>query len=196
MSTVHPIDERHAFGHWLSGFTDGEGSFFLGLHRSETAQRRIQARFYFSIVLRADDHAILTKIKEFLGCGAIYFRSNYVRPSANTKPSYTFRVHRIADLKDFVIPQFRNYPLRAKKARDFVIWEQGVLLAERVASRKKEGRRDSRGVHAKWTQSELDQFQEMVELLRQQRRFNEQTLALPERQLPKPDLWAPFDTEA
>src|SRR5690348_2560353 len=97
------------FGHWLAGFTDGEGCFTIIKNGSRFGCK-------FEISLRDDDLQILEEIRDYLGVGVIYFRP---------KPQATYRVHRKQDcavIQDF----FHNFPLRAKKAEDFIIWSKAV----------------------------------------------------------------------
>jgi hypothetical protein len=57
------------FGHWLSGFTDGEGCFH---GRVVPSRQKSSIIVSFSIALRADDLRILEEIRQALGVGGIY----------------------------------------------------------------------------------------------------------------------------
>lgn len=158
-----PADvDREAFGHWLSGFTDGEGSFGLYLHRWSATQQTRGYSARFTIALRADDLPALQLIRSFWGCGRLGTDKQQRLPRG--KPSAVLILTRIADLCSAVIPHFERYPLRAKKARDFVIWRQGVELIRHVTSRKRRDR-------VKWLPEHHEEFVRLAGELRQSREF-------------------------
>lgn len=152
------IDRDH-FGWWLSGLTDGEGCFFLGVYSPRGIQ---EPRAKFAIGLRQDDEPILRQIQSYFGCGSIY-AGNYKRRTTNAKPDYSFRLVRIVDCLQ-AVRFFDGHPLRSKKANDFIIWKQAVHLMDRVSCRRRSGAR-------KWTYSDLDQFCHLHAELRRIRKF-------------------------
>jgi len=167
-----PEDEdRDAFGHWLSGFTDGEGCFSLhsSLRNGKRKTKYGQKHAVFIIQLRIDDSHILDLIQSFLGCG---IRDNF--PQRNlSNPSAAFRVHNSHDLLNTVIPNFMKYPLRAKKRRDFEIWKKGVELIYRISQRKRRRRRyKSGGFLSRWTDDESREFATLISALRDQRKID------------------------
>jgi hypothetical protein len=172
--------DRDAFGHWFSGFTDGEGCFYLGCVKHRRANTPI-AQFYIN--LRQDDRAILEEIRAFLGVGVIYGHVTN-QSQRNAKPQSAFWVHRAKDVNLVLVPHFEKYPLRAKKARDFHIWKQGAELVYRVRCRP----RRSLGRHGsavRWTDAELAEFDTLASSLRQQRRFETtEMLSLPTKDKP------------
>lgn len=110
-----------AFGHWLAGFVDGEGSFFCALR-----PRRNGREFYgsFAITLRADDLPILVDVHNFLGVDTLYNQRN-----GRWSPQSRLLVQNQAG-RARVIDVFDRYPLRAKKAVDYALWREAVLLAD------------------------------------------------------------------
>ena len=170
-----PDIDRNAFGNWLSGFTDGEGCFTL----KKVASRRYPGGFCpaagFRIVLRADDGPVLLLAQSFWNCGRLILRAG--KPPSrrpNAKPQSSFRIEVMQDLASVIVPHFEKYPLRAKKAADFVIWRQAVLLAWRVQQRfQGRVRSTGRGVCAtKWALTEKKEFSSLVDALSHQRRFD------------------------
>lgn len=111
--------------HYIAGFVDGEGCFCVSISKHKTLKRRIEVRPEFEIELRADDRAILEKIKQIIGCGTIYLLS-YDR--YKWLPHAKFKVANIKDLREKVIPFFQKYPLQAKKAEVFLIWSKIVEM--------------------------------------------------------------------
>ena len=105
-----------AFGHWLAGLIDGEGSFGIG-----RVKRGYGARL--SVQLRNDDSAILTEIHVRTGRGSIGRRS----ARSNSRPGCVWMVQSRADTEELV-EILDQYPLRSKKAADYVIWRRAVEL--------------------------------------------------------------------
>ncbi len=173
--------DRDAFGHWLSGFTDGEGCFYLG---AEVRRSRRTPVAWLSLSLRADDAAILEAIRDYLGCGKITGR-----PRSTSRPQTELRIIRTSDLMLRVVPHFERYPLRAKKARDFVIWKEAVTLFYRVSLRIAQGRPRRQGTFAKWTDAERVQFDVFRAALRAQRVYDAPAVVAPEAPPPARGLF-------
>jgi hypothetical protein len=111
-----------AFGHWLAGFIDGEGCFMV--YGPEGGHRRCCK---FTLKLRGDDVAVLVEIVEKTGIGRVRHQPNKQR----TLPQYGWLVDTKADCVALVVLLDR-YPLRAKKARDYAIWREGVAEWNRM----------------------------------------------------------------
>lgn len=103
-----------AFGNWIAGFTDGEGSF--NITRSDQ-----RFKCMFSIKLRRDDKSILQEIQSQLDVGRIVMLAG----RKTSKPQAGFQVdskHDCVVIKNL----FQKFPLRAKKSTDFKIWSAAV----------------------------------------------------------------------
>lgn len=163
-----PDVDRDAFGNWLSGFTDGEGHFSL---RCSKATRDTRAST-FQINLRCDDLPILEQIQSYLGCGTIYQVIVKSRDGCNRRPQSQWVVFRNSELMRIVIPHFERYPLRAKKARDFIIWRKGVELLHQIGKRPRRGRPSGTGRLPSWTDLEKREYQSLAVTLRAVRHFD------------------------
>lgn len=159
-----PTDiDRIVFGHWLSGFTDGEGCFLL--YSSPPL-----ARARFLINLRFDDFPILQTIQSYFSCGIL--SEKLASPSRHLwNPQVRFYIDKPCDLMDYVIPHFETFPLRAKKAADFIIWSNGVRLLHRIGSRKRRSRGFGKGTYPVWMPEERSDFSLISQELKKQRRF-------------------------
>ena len=153
---------RDAFGHWLAGFTDGEGCFYLGLNTGGSGKKYGLA--HFTLTLRADEMPILQTIKQRLGCGNIYFRRI---SKGERKSAASYAVVRQSDLTGIIVPFFERYSLRAKKARDFAIWKRGVQLITNL-KRSPVGRNP-----CKWTPDVIETFKGIISELRQVREYDD-----------------------
>ena len=111
------------FGHWLAGFTDGEGNFH-GTNNHGQA---------FRINLREDDKLILEEIKNRLGCGVIHFLKK-TKYNPKQRNQYQYTVATLVDLINIIMPFFDKYQLRAKKKQDYLIWRSKLLEKWRYAS--------------------------------------------------------------
>lgn len=167
--------DREEFGHWLSGFADGEGCFMLTMttyHYKGAVTRNPRARF--QIILRADDEAILQQIQSYFCVGSLRTyaptaRIRATRPGAKSRSIYEVSV--ISQLIDRVIPHFDAYPLRSKKARDYPIWRQGVCMIRDVMARPIVGFGGKGGSAPRYYSEERKRFEEMVKEIRDGRSF-------------------------
>lgn len=108
MKKLHP--------QYIVGFVDGEGSFSVSIYKDKTMRTKINVRPEFEIELRADDREILEKIQNTLGCGIIY-DCNYER--YGWYPHVKYKISKIHDLNEKLIPFFDKYSLQAKKVKTF-----------------------------------------------------------------------------
>ncbi len=165
MANHHPIKpfpsdiDRDEFGHWLSGFVDGEGCFRLATQAKSTTNHSRSA--VFKIGLRSDEREIIEQIRSYFGIGTI----SEFHPKANPNPMALYGVNRSDQLKNIIVPHFEKHPLRAKKKRDFEIWRMGVELLFSVRNRKC----DSHG--RKWRSEEIEEFAYLESTLKNQRQF-------------------------
>jgi hypothetical protein len=70
-----------------------------------------------------------------------------------------------------VIPHFENHPLRAKKARDFIIWKDGIELLYRISRRPLQRGFGSPGFRLRLTEKDESTFLALVNDLKTQRQF-------------------------
>lgn len=113
-----------AFGHWLAGFVDGEGCFYIArIATTKKGVEYVNYRCAFTIGLRDDDRPVVEEIHATLGMGRLVD----VKPRGiGKRPMVYLQVLNKADVMGLV-ELFDRYPLRAKKARDYAIWREAVL---------------------------------------------------------------------
>jgi hypothetical protein len=174
MAKANPIEpfpadiDRDAFGHYLAGFTDGEGCFGLNVHTYNYSPV-VRPCAAFTINLRADDIPILRLIRSYFGFGTIT-RGSFNKTTR--KNQWTFRVTTVSLLVSSVIPHFERFPLRAKKSRDFLIWREGVVFIQQVITSPRVGR-PGKSQPQHWTRERLEHFLLIRARLKEQRQYVE-----------------------
>lgn len=97
--------------HWISGFVDGEGCFYVSLYKDSTKVKSL----WFQITQHTRDLDLLKELITYFNCGRY---STYGKKYAN------FVVTRISDINMKIIPFFKKYPLQGDKYKSFASFEQ------------------------------------------------------------------------
>jgi hypothetical protein len=113
---------------YIVGFIEGEGCFAITISKHKTKKLGLDARLVFEIELRGDDRPILEKIQKYFGLGNIY-SLNYKR--YGWFPHVKYSVHSLKALKKVIIPFFKKYKLKGKKAKDFKLFCQAVKIFDK-----------------------------------------------------------------
>lgn len=103
---------------YVTGFTDGEGCFFVGIHSDPRLKTGYRVKAIFQIGVHEKDFAILEQIKLFFGVGYI------------TKLGIESVQYRVSGLKDLniIINHFDKYPLLTRKQSDFMLFKEVIDL--------------------------------------------------------------------
>ena len=108
---------------YIVGLVDGEGSFTVYIRDidiEKKALRRVVVEPKFYIKLVEKDKDILYALKDFFGCGSVYFQKD-TRP--NHQHCYRYEVYSRNDLSKVIIPFFRKHkPKFNSKRKDFEIF--------------------------------------------------------------------------
>ncbi|MFO7807705.1 MAG: LAGLIDADG family homing endonuclease [Candidatus Moraniibacteriota bacterium] len=108
---------------YVVGLVDGEGSFTVYVRNPESnkqVKRRaiVEPRFYVKLIEK--DKEILYELKEFFGCGNVYFQGDKRSSHQNC---YRFEVANRKHLSKIIIPFFKRNSLKlASKRCDFEIF--------------------------------------------------------------------------
>jgi hypothetical protein len=94
---------------WVTGFSDGEGSFSMSIFKSKTAAIGWTIEPCFIITLHKRDLELLNSIKNFFSVGSVSLTGNLAR----------FRVRSRSDLQ-VIIAHFNKYPLQTTKLINFL----------------------------------------------------------------------------
>lgn len=126
----HPEGDfsKYSLNPWfVTGFTDGDGSFTLYVSKATTGKLLCKVQPAFTIGLDYKDLILLQEIKKFFGeVGKIHTRKDgsgvqYVISSAK-------------DLTNYVIPHFDTYPLCSQKKADYELFKEIVILIRNKVS--------------------------------------------------------------
>lgn len=108
---------------YIVGLVDGEGSFTVyvrGQKISSGRTRRVNAEPRFYVKLVEKDKKILYQLKEFFGCGNVYFQGDR---RTNHQQCYRYEVENRTHLEEVIIPFFREHTLQfPSKQKDFKIF--------------------------------------------------------------------------
>lgn len=115
---------------WISGFVDGEGTFYVGFNKQPTMKVGVQVLPEFRIVQHKRDIKLLYALKDF-------FKTGVVR--VNHDERYELRVRNIDHLSKIIIPFFEKYPLITQKRFDFIKFKKIVMLMNKKQHLTKEG---------------------------------------------------------
>ena len=107
---------------WISGFSDGEGCFHVGINPNKEMTCGYQVLPEFTVVQHEGDVQILHALKGFFGCGVV--RKNHGDRMA-------FRVRSQEHLTRIILPFFMKHPLKTKKNVDFLKFRDVLLLMEK-----------------------------------------------------------------
>jgi hypothetical protein len=104
---------------WISGFTDGEGTFYVGINKNSTMTVGYQVLPEFRIVQHKKDIKLLYALKKYFGCGVVRI---------NHDDRYELRVRSIEHIKNIIIPHFDRYPLITQKKFDYIKFKKIINL--------------------------------------------------------------------
>ncbi len=108
---------------YIVGLVDGEGSFTVYIKNPERTKRvrrrtRAEPKFYLKLIER--DKSILYDLKDFFGCGNVYFQKDMRK---NHQHCYRYEVTSRKDLMETIIPFFREHTLQlSSKKKDFALF--------------------------------------------------------------------------
>ena len=103
---------------YITGFTDGEGCFFIGISPDSKYKTGYRVKAIFQIGLHEKDFALLEQINLFFGVGKV---------TKLGAESIQYRVSGLDDL-NIIINHFDNYPLLTRKQSDYLLFKEVINL--------------------------------------------------------------------
>jgi hypothetical protein len=104
--------------YYVTGFTDGEGCFFIGLYADYNCKMGYRVKASFQIGLHVKDLPLLEQIQSYFGVGKI---------TKLGAESVQFRATSLEDLI-IIVKQFDAYPLLTRKQSDYLLFKEVINL--------------------------------------------------------------------
>ena len=124
---AYQVSEAPLDPNWVSGFTEGDGSFFVSIS-SKTNQVRVR----YGIGLNNRETPLMLKIQKFFG-GIGTFATNSERKVV------IYTISKARDLTSVILPHFDTHGLRGNKLYNYLIWKEILLLVNSKAHLTPEG---------------------------------------------------------
>lgn len=120
---------------YLSGFTDGEGCFYVGFGKRNDLPLKWQVITEFHVSQNPGGKNVLEFFQKRLGCG--YLKPNH--PKSTKDKSWILIVKDRNDLKEKVIPFFQQHKLHTSKQADFETFTKVLTSIEKGEHLTKQG---------------------------------------------------------
>ena len=114
--------------YWLSGFTSAEGCFYILITKS-TTKIGIRVLLVFQITQHTRDEELIKSFIKYFKCGNIYIKGN----------AFDFKVTKLDDIQNKIIPFFKKYSILGVKALDFADFCKVAELIKEKKHLTKEG---------------------------------------------------------
>ena len=95
---------------WLSGFSEGEGCFYISVYKSSKSKVGLAVQLVFKITQHSRDIQLLRTIEKFFGCGRVEKRK---------KEACDFTVNSLKAFELKIVPFFMKYPVLGSKSLNF-----------------------------------------------------------------------------
>ena len=105
-------DQTIKDANWLAGFTSGEGCYQIYVSKSNTHLLVFQVKLIFTITQHSRDKQLMSSFIKYLKCGSVNLRENVC----------DYRVQKLEDIVNKIIPFFNKYPILGVKALNFQDW--------------------------------------------------------------------------
>lgn len=125
-----PVQVEKINPNWLSGFVSGDGGFHVNIFNSRTNNLGSGVKLIFKLTQHIKDEKLLRSLISYFGCGG-YYRVN---PEVGD-----LLVSNFSDLKNKIIPLFKEYPILGIKSQDFQDFCKVAELMEQKKHLTKEG---------------------------------------------------------
>ena len=122
---------------WITGFVDGEGCFYVGINAHPEMTAGYQVLPEFTVVQHERDVQILHALKAYFGCGVV---------RVNHGDRMAYRVRKLKDLLEIIVPFFMKHPLKTKKNVDFRKFRTVLLQMEKGINLTGEGIEEIRNI--------------------------------------------------
>ena len=148
---------------WVVGFVDGEGCFSVAIQRCRVMKLGWQVFPEFVVTQGARSLPALETLQRFFGCGRIHVNR---RHDNHKEHLYRFCVRAVRDLREKVLPFFRENPLRTAKRQDFELFAEVLQLMEHKKHLDSEGLQEIAEIVCRINRQKTPLFLESSETIR------------------------------
>lgn len=93
----------------LAGFVSGEGCFYVEIYKTKARKLGVGIKLVFKLTQHSKDEEFMESLKYYFDCGNI---SKY-------RETCDYKVIKLSDVQEKIIPLFKNYPILGVKSQDF-----------------------------------------------------------------------------
>ena len=115
---------------WMVGFIDGEGCFHIGISKHADLRSGYQILPELTVVQHQRDVDLLYELRSTMNCGVV---------RRNHGDRFCWRVRSLKNLIEIIIPFFDKYPLKSKKAVEFIKFRKVIMMMQDGKHLSKEG---------------------------------------------------------
>lgn len=101
---------------WIAGFTSGEGCFLIKTSVNRDTKVGFGVQLLFQITQDGRDELLMESLITYFGCGRV------VKNVEHNGSKVYFYVTKFSDIRDIIIPFFRQYNILGVKLYDFEDW--------------------------------------------------------------------------
>ena len=94
---------------WIAGFTAAEGCFQVSIFKSPESKTGWSLKLVFTIGQHSRDEKLMQSLIEYFNCGQVYKNGDILE----------YKVSKLADIVNCIIPFFERYKLFGVKVQDF-----------------------------------------------------------------------------
>lgn len=138
---------------WVTGFTDGEGTFYVGINKNSTMTIGYQVLPEFRIVQHKKDIKLLYKLKDFFQAGSV---------RVNHGDRYELRIRSLEHINNIIIPHFDKYPLMTQKKFDFLKFKHIINLMNQNTHLENNGLKKIIEISSKMNRAQKDKALEIL----------------------------------
>lgn len=119
--TNEVINNKSNMNPWfVTGLIDAEGSFTVSVLKSSSTKTGWGVNARFKITVHISDLDLMLNLKKFFG--------EDIGKMVIFKDTCTYRVDKLKDIFEIIIPHFDKYPLATQKLADYMLFKQIVSL--------------------------------------------------------------------
>ena len=125
-------------GEWVAGFTSAEGCFFINTQAKNAYSLGFQVILVFQLTQHSRDEKLMRSLIEYFDCGNILQRGE----------AFDFRVTKLSDIENKIIPFFKKFQIYGVKALDFADFMKVADLMKNKKHLTKKGLEQIRNIKA------------------------------------------------